>query len=276
MAAGAVYVAFGRGLGSLDGVNVIDVHGAGCQRSDPKDGDPNDYPGWGFGPQGDVQRVFNYVRCVRDGAPTLCGDGLLDPGEQCDDGNNELGDGCDENCQVESEGCPAIPLAGCGNAGKSILMLKDRGEDGPGANDKLVWKWLNGPATTQAEFGDPVNTTDYRLCLYTGGTPVPVMEINVPAVANWSAISTRGYRYTDRVKALDGILKIVLKASTSNAKAMVLGRDGNLPLPGLPLDISGAVVVQLSNSDNSNCWEERFPPANVSKNTNQLFKAKTP
>jgi hypothetical protein len=61
-----VYVAFGRGLGSMDGTNVIDVHGAGCQRSDPKDGDPNDYPSWGHGPQGDVQRVFNYVRLVRD------------------------------------------------------------------------------------------------------------------------------------------------------------------------------------------------------------------
>ena len=66
-ATAAVYVAFGRGLGSMDGMNVIDVHGAGCQRSDPKDGDPNDYPSWGEpAPQGDVQRVFNYVRCVRD------------------------------------------------------------------------------------------------------------------------------------------------------------------------------------------------------------------
>ena len=62
----AVYVVFGEGLGTMDGVNVIDVHGAGCQRSDPKDGNPNDYPSWGHGPQGDVQRVFNYVRCVRD------------------------------------------------------------------------------------------------------------------------------------------------------------------------------------------------------------------
>jgi hypothetical protein len=66
VATAAVYVSFGEGLGSMDGVNVIDVHGAGCQRSDPKNGDPNDYPSWGHGPQGDVQRVFNYVRCVRD------------------------------------------------------------------------------------------------------------------------------------------------------------------------------------------------------------------
>jgi hypothetical protein len=63
----AAYVSFGRGLGSMDGTSVIDVHGAGCQRSDPKNGDPDDYPSWGNGPQGDVQRVFNNIRLVRGG-----------------------------------------------------------------------------------------------------------------------------------------------------------------------------------------------------------------
>ena len=69
----AVYVSFGRGLGTMDGVNIIDVHGAGCQRSDPKDGDPYDYPDAGHGPQGDVQRVYNFVRLVRD-IPQVEGD----------------------------------------------------------------------------------------------------------------------------------------------------------------------------------------------------------
>ncbi len=59
-----VYIAFGRGLGQMNG-NIFDVHGAGCQRSDPKDGDPAAYPIAGMGPQGDVQRVFNHVRLLR-------------------------------------------------------------------------------------------------------------------------------------------------------------------------------------------------------------------
>ena len=41
-----------------------DVHGAGAQRSDPKTGDPGKFP-HGHGPQGDVIRIFNFVRCVR-------------------------------------------------------------------------------------------------------------------------------------------------------------------------------------------------------------------
>ncbi len=60
------YVSFGRAMGSMDGGNTwLDVHGAGSQRSDPKDGNASDYPK-SHGPQGDAQRVFNYVRLVRD------------------------------------------------------------------------------------------------------------------------------------------------------------------------------------------------------------------
>jgi cysteine-rich repeat protein len=35
---------------------------------------------------------------------TRCGDGALDPGEQCDDGNNAAGDCCAPNCQLEPAG----------------------------------------------------------------------------------------------------------------------------------------------------------------------------
>ena len=66
----AAYVAFGRALGYMQappmsgGMREMDVHGAGAQRSDPKDGDPSEFP-YGRGPQGDDIRIFNYVRCVR-------------------------------------------------------------------------------------------------------------------------------------------------------------------------------------------------------------------
>lgn len=63
----AVYVAFGEAQGKMNGV-LMDVHGAGAQRSDPKSGNRADYPQF-FGPQGDVRYVFNYVRCVRDISP---------------------------------------------------------------------------------------------------------------------------------------------------------------------------------------------------------------
>jgi hypothetical protein len=79
----AAYVAFGRAAGWPTGMpgrggpgfggpppsgqgapRYVDVHGAGAQRSDPKTGDPRVYP-YGHGPQGDVVRILNHVRCVR-------------------------------------------------------------------------------------------------------------------------------------------------------------------------------------------------------------------
>jgi hypothetical protein len=77
----AVYVCFGTAYGFMESPPgsghylLMDVHGAGAQRSDPKIGDPGDYP-HGHGPQGDVVRIYNYVRCVRDVSLTTssCGD----------------------------------------------------------------------------------------------------------------------------------------------------------------------------------------------------------
>jgi len=60
----AAYICFGRCMGYMNG-QWMDVHGAGAQRSDPKSGDPEDYP-TGHGPQGDAVRIMNYVRCVHD------------------------------------------------------------------------------------------------------------------------------------------------------------------------------------------------------------------
>jgi len=60
----AAYLAFGRCMGTMGTDTWSDVHGAGAQRSDPKEGDPTAFID-GHGPQGDAVRVINYVRLVR-------------------------------------------------------------------------------------------------------------------------------------------------------------------------------------------------------------------
>jgi hypothetical protein len=83
--AAAMYIAFGRAGGWLpdrmlaggprpmsrpaadsDDYSLVDVHGAGAQRSDPKAGDASQFP-HGRGPQGDAIHILNYVRLVRSG-----------------------------------------------------------------------------------------------------------------------------------------------------------------------------------------------------------------
>ena len=76
-----VYFAFGRAtgwmkVGSASCYSLVDVHGAGAQRSDPKVATGLNELGkacdgsaaYGFGPQGDVLRGRNFVRLVRGGA----------------------------------------------------------------------------------------------------------------------------------------------------------------------------------------------------------------
>ncbi len=70
----ADYMAIGEALGWMEDrrtgkKTLLDVHGAGSQRSDPKSGDPKQFP-YGRGPQGDVIRIYNYVLCVRGGKAT--------------------------------------------------------------------------------------------------------------------------------------------------------------------------------------------------------------
>jgi len=74
--ANAVYIAFGRALGYMND-EWLDVHGAGAQRSNTKSSansldatyitvtDENGNDAITHGPQGDVVRINNYVRCVR-------------------------------------------------------------------------------------------------------------------------------------------------------------------------------------------------------------------
>jgi hypothetical protein len=53
------------------------------------------------------------------------------------------------------------------------------------------------------------------------------------------------------------------------------GKDSGLPLPSLPLDSTGDAIIQLTNDENDNCWEERFTPP-FRKNESHAFKAKSP
>lgn len=70
-AADAVYLCFGEALGHFrppgahGSARLLDVHGAGAQRADPKQGGAQSFP-MGRGPQGDVVRSAHYVRLVRD------------------------------------------------------------------------------------------------------------------------------------------------------------------------------------------------------------------
>jgi hypothetical protein len=61
----AYYVSFGQAFSArFHRGSLMNAHGAGAVRSDPKEGNPSRWSG-GLGPQSDQIRIYNYVRCVR-------------------------------------------------------------------------------------------------------------------------------------------------------------------------------------------------------------------
>jgi hypothetical protein len=100
------YVCFGEALGFMEmppnsgNYTLLDVHGAGSQRSDPKIGNPADYPN-GHGPQGDVVRIYNYVRLVRDASIITNNDEIKEIGESLKLFPNPVKD--EINIQIPSE-----------------------------------------------------------------------------------------------------------------------------------------------------------------------------
>ena len=53
------------------------------------------------GPDGNIWFTESNTNKIGKFVPTPCGNGHVDPGEQCDDGNRVSGDGCSATCQNE-------------------------------------------------------------------------------------------------------------------------------------------------------------------------------
>ncbi len=211
--------------------------------------------------------------------PAICGNGVVEAGEDCDDGNTTAGDCCSPTCLFEASGvlcddgspcttgdaCQAgacvglaAPELGCREAQRGVVQLMNRSPD---AKDKFSWKWLLGP-TTSAEFGDPANgLTSYDLCLYdtTGGTPSLAWQASIPGGGTcsgrpcWQAAGG-SFRFVDNEGTIDGITRVMLQSGTTdNAKIQVKGKGVGLGLPPLPLAQDPAVTVQLKSTDGE-CW----------------------
>jgi fibro-slime domain-containing protein len=70
---------------------------------------------------------------IEVGNPSLCGNGVIDPGEQCDDGNKTPGDGCSAICQIPAgwtcTGTPSV-CSMAGVCGDGILGATEACDDG--------------------------------------------------------------------------------------------------------------------------------------------------
>jgi hypothetical protein len=176
---------------------------------------------------------------------------------------------CDEQEDKCAAVCPDTPAEGCRRAKRSLLLVMDRAFD---ADDKFAWKWLDGESTAPAEFGDPVNSTEYALCLYAAGDLMA--EYSVRPSRRWKGLGNKGFRYSDRNGRESGIKRILFKGSRSNrSKVVVVGKGARLP--DMPLgNLPAPLAMQLANSSTGICWESQYGPAQVTKNRADFLKAR--
>ncbi len=207
------------------------------------------------------------------GDPTTCGDGVVQGScnEECDVPGGSPN--CTPQCRFV---CGPTPQAGCrapAIAHKAGLTLKDKSPD---KKDGLNWKYVKGAPTVVGDFGAPLTTTDYTLCIYdSSARPQPLLLAQIPAGGTcptkpcWKAIKG-GFKYNDKLFTPDGIQQLQLKSGIAGRSKIILkGKGIDIPMPTLPLTTT--VTVQLKNEDGV-CWEARYSTA--IKNIPQQFRAK--
>src|SRR5215813_12455346 len=143
--------------------------------------------------------------------------------------------------------CPPAP-ATCRTPfvpGKSSLLLKDATPD---RGDQIVWRWVKGPTTALSEYGDPVMTDVYALCLYEAGTLLTSADATHGGLCRgrpcWTAKPPTTIVYTDRDASATGTIGIKLRAGAvdGSASIKVKAKGGKVGMPDLSM-ITGPLVV---------------------------------
>lgn len=226
-----------------------------------------------------------------DAAPgTPCLDGDICNGDEACDGTGTCESGtplvCDDGQACTQDTCDPIdgcsvttgPSLACNLPEKGNVTVGDNGNDD---KNKLTWKWLKGD-TPFADFGDPIGTHTYALCIYdtVADTPTLVSEIVVPPSTNWSVRGAdKGYKYKDSAALAAGVKSMVMTAGVgTKAKVIVKAKGADLPLPG-PVGATyfaqdSSVILQLVGGQGK-CWSTGFVTS-AQKNDASTFKDRFP
>ncbi len=217
---------------------------------------------------------------VTIGTCSVCGNGTVEPGEQCETTDPN----CNPDCTLAGN-CTNTPVLGCKASNvvaKSKIQIKD---DATNTKDSMQYQWGKGPMTMTSEFGDPVATAGiaYRLCVYDADGLIAAKEVPSQGTCDGKdcgkATGTKGFLYKSKTGVADGVTQIKLAsgdAGKAQVKVQAKGKGGNLASPDVPLPV-GSVIAQVIVDDGSPapvCFETTF--ATFSKNDEKQYSAKGP
>ena len=143
---------------------------------------------------------------------------------------------------------PSVP-------GKASLRMKHKTPD---TGDQLAWRWVKGPTTPLSDYGDPIGSDDYALCLYDAGTLLTSVDASHGGTCRgrpcWTAKSTSlAYKNPDR--SATGTQTIALKQGLTDGSASITvkAKGTKIPMPDLGA-LTGPIVVQLQQSGGAPCF----------------------
>ncbi len=211
-------------------------------------------------------------------APADCGDGLVQPGEECDLGiSNAPTSCCSSACEFRERGSfchdDLEPCQdSCDSAGSCRISWPGRSACSPPATTSVrlragaqrrsssaKWAWRDdrtGPVVTPGDFGNPVDGTRFALCVIesTAHGPRVAMVTRVPHAGLcgdrpcWSVLSD-GYRFNGpgiRLHLQYGMSKPAKITAKATGEDAGLASDFPLALP---------VALRLRRNDAPTCWE---------------------
>jgi hypothetical protein len=181
-------------------------------------------------------------------------DGALD--------GDEIDGGCDPDNASSTCLCAEVPRTGCVSisSGKSTLYLKN---DGNPVARQMKWTWKPDETPVSADFGDPLTTNGYALCVYSGGELISHSDAPAGGTCGtrpcWS--SRNGiYRYRDLDRTPNGTATAQLKSRDGFISGMSFKAKGsNLDIDALT-GVTVPMVVQLQRGGSSpaQCWEANY------------------
>ena len=166
--------------------------------------------------------------------------------------------------------CPATPASGCQTPVGFHRRLRISQK-----KEITTWRWRTTANVGLTDFGDPVHTTSYSLCIYAGPSATLVQELHAPPDGSclgkpcWKQHDSKRIRYRDHSGSNDGLTHINLRAGPAELADIALRARGvNVPIPPLPL--AEPVLAQLVKSDGPECWQANYsaPPL---KNNSSVY-----
>lgn len=132
--------------------------------------------------------------CPSGGGGPICGNNVVEAGEQCDDGDTSSGDGCSSTCQLETSGIANDACANPTAVTEGTLLFSNVGAttDGPMepgiceffSNNNIVsdiWYCYSATCTGQAVFSLCGSGYDTKMAVYSGcSCPNPDIAVDKP------------------------------------------------------------------------------------------------